>query len=55
MPCSRLLEVRNRVQQCPSGQVLVGRWMTQLHAPPLAKKKSDHHPMPGEGWGLHFQ
>lgn len=40
MPSSRLLEVRDRVQQCPSGRVLVGRWVTQLRAPPLAKKQA---------------
>ena len=32
------MEVRDRVQRCPSGPALVGRWVTQLPAPPLAKK-----------------
>lgn len=40
MPCSHLLEVRDWVQQCPSGRVLVGRWVNQLHAAPLAKKRA---------------
>ena len=38
--CSCLLEVRDRAQRCPSGRVLVGRWVTQLPALPLAKKRA---------------
>lgn len=40
MRCSCLLEVRDRAQRCPSGRVLVGRWVTQLPALPLAKKRA---------------